>query len=336
MYMKPGIFCFLILSSLSSPAQNPIELGDVHWFRDLSTAQAQSKLRGKPIFILFQEIPGCSTCQRYGSQVLSHPLIVEAIETEFIPLAIHNNKGGEDSRVLKLFNEPAWNNPVVRIVDDQLRNIISRLDGDYSPKGVTSYMIKALQTSKKKVPAYLQLLNTSFTNTTQQLTFGMYCFWEGEKRLGNLEGVTCTQPGFVGGHEVVQVTFDPESISEEKLMAEAQRQECAAQVYTNSVERTIRTGANMNLKPMNGFKVDKEPQYYLMHTEYKYVPMLPIQASRINSAIAYGQDPVVFLSKNQLDLLAHFKSHPKTGDPKAYQNDLVAVWKKNVLQMSRR
>lgn len=328
--MKSSLLIILLSCTYPSLiAQHPIELGDVHWLRDLAKAQALSKQSGKPILILFQEIPGCSTCQRYGSQVLSHPLIVEAIEAEFIPLAIHNNKGGEDGRMLKLFNEPSWNNPVVRIVDAQLKDVLDRLDGDYSPKGMTNYMIKALHTIKKQVPNYLQLLKESFTFNTGQLTFGMYCFWEGEKKLGSLQGVTRTIPGFVNGHEVVQVTFDPEYISPEKLMTEAKKQECANQVYVEASDLTSFSKTNPLLKPITGFRADKEPQYYLMHTEFRYIPMLPIQASRINSAIALRLDPSIYLSRRQSDWLAYVKQYPEKGNPKAYQNDLISEWKKS-------
>jgi Thioredoxin-like len=324
------IVCSIILLNANVIfSQNPVELGNVHWLRDLAKAQAQSKQTGKPIFILFQEIPGCITCQRYGSQVMKHPLIVEAIETEFIPLAIHNNKGGEDGRVLKLFNEPSWNNPVVRIVDASLSNLVDRLDGDYSPKAVLDVMIKALTKIKKPIPDYLQLLKESFSTNTQQITFGMYCFWEGEKQLGKINGVMRTEPGFVQGHEAVQVTFDPDQLSPERLMAEAKKQECASQVFVKPEDISTLSNINPQIKPINSFKADREPQYYLMHTDYKYVPMLPIQASRINSAIAQRQNPDQYLSKGQLTLLAYYKSHPNQGNPKTYQQDLINEWDKN-------
>ena len=55
---------------------NTVELGDVHWLRSFDEAQTRSKKEGKSILILFQEIPGCATCRNYGSDVLTHPLIV--------------------------------------------------------------------------------------------------------------------------------------------------------------------------------------------------------------------------------------------------------------------
>src|SRR6187401_3636489 len=121
--MKFQIMKLVILAVLFpfflAAQNNPIELGDVQWLRSFDEAQAKSKKEGKPILILFQEIPGCETCKNYGSNVLTQPLIVEAIETEFIPLAIHNNKGGHDAEILRRFNEAAWNNPVVHIVDSE-------------------------------------------------------------------------------------------------------------------------------------------------------------------------------------------------------------------------
>ena len=77
-----------IIAAFLTMHQNPVELGDVHWMRNYDEAVAESKRQCKPILILFQEVPGCQTCRQYGSEVLTHPLIVEAIETHFIPLAI--------------------------------------------------------------------------------------------------------------------------------------------------------------------------------------------------------------------------------------------------------
>nr|MCH9660623.1 thioredoxin family protein [Bacteroidota bacterium] len=120
------------------------ELGKISWYRDYDSALQLSKKEGKPILILFQEVPGCATCRNYGHNVLSHPLMTEAIENEFIPLAIFNNKGGKDLKVLKKYKEPTWNNPVVRIVNDKGDNIVKRVAKDYSAKGLYNAMTAAL------------------------------------------------------------------------------------------------------------------------------------------------------------------------------------------------
>jgi len=77
------------------------ELGQVNWQRNYDEAISLSEKENKPIFLFFQEVPGCSTCRNYGHHVMSHPLIVEAIETHFIPTAIFNNKRGKDAKILK-------------------------------------------------------------------------------------------------------------------------------------------------------------------------------------------------------------------------------------------
>jgi len=43
--------------SLSSPS-NPVELGRVKWHRDFDDAAKRARQTGKPILLLFQEVPG--------------------------------------------------------------------------------------------------------------------------------------------------------------------------------------------------------------------------------------------------------------------------------------
>jgi len=120
------------------------ELGKVRWLRDYDVAVKEAKSKNKYIFILFQEVPGCSTCTGYGSKVLSDDKVVKLIHENFVPLCIHNNAGGADKRVLDSFGEAAWNNPVVRIVDHE-RNDIAKVAGDYSAKGTLAAIEKAMK-----------------------------------------------------------------------------------------------------------------------------------------------------------------------------------------------
>lgn len=326
---RSGLHLIVIFSIMSIPlmAQTPIELGEVRWLRDIHQAVSVSKQTGKPILILFQEIPGCMTCQRYGTEVLSHPLIVESMEEDFIPLAIYNNKGGEDGRVLKSFGEPSWNNPVVRIVDAGLKDLVPRLDGNYSPAGVADQMIKALARTKKAVPGFLRLTSDFVAAAgVKQMSFGMYCFWEGEKNLGKLDGVVSTEPGFIQGQEVVRVNFDPSVISPGQLIQEARKQDCARSVL---VENETDFPMNLGIKKSGPYKPDHEPQYYLRHTAWRYVPMLPIQASRLNSLLARSGDPAQVMSPKQMEFFKFYQVNPSKGDPETYRSaDLKMSWKK--------
>lgn len=284
--MKFALLLF-IFPLLISAQSNPVELGDVHWLRSFEEAKTKSKKESKPILILFQEIPGCQTCKSYGSEVLTHPLLVEAIETNFIPLAIHNNKSGQDAEVLKRYNEPAWNNPVVRIVDSNGADLVSRLSGNYSAAGLSTLITTVLIKQKGKAPAYLQLLTdelTALQKGTAKTTYSMYCFWTGEALFGKINGVVKTTAGYQDGKEVVTVEYDPVLISKTALDKIAQNQKCS-----------ITAGGN--------FRPDATPKYYLSNSKYKVIPMTEMQKCRVNSAIAEGQDPGVFLSEKQIGFL---------------------------------
>ena len=108
---------FLLAQERTSPQKQPIQLGKIAWYRDFDQAKTLAEKEGKAIFILFQEVPGCTTCRSYGKNVLSNPALISTIENDFIPLAIFNNKGGKDIKTLDVYKEPTWNNPVVRIVN---------------------------------------------------------------------------------------------------------------------------------------------------------------------------------------------------------------------------
>lgn len=313
---------------------NPVELGKVNWERKLDKGIKLAQSQDKPIFLLFQEVPGCATCRSYGHNVLSHPLIVETIEDLFTPVAIYNNKGGEDAKVLAYFREPSWNNPVVRIIDSDKKDIVQRISGNYTPLGVVQSMIIALKRSGKEVPAYLQLLEQELfakQQGTEKATLSMYCFWTGEKNLGALEGVIETQPGFMNGREVVQVAFDPSLISYEHLVAEAQEAQCASHVYADDAEQKKKAAVvvgKSKVQSLGKFRLDGEPKYYMSKTVYRYLPMTGIQATKANSLIGQGKSPESVLSPRQIDLLAYIRQNLNKKWPEAIGQDLITAWNK--------
>ena len=198
---------------------NPIEIGLVHWGRDLDAALEQSGSSGKPVLVLFQEVPGCAGCRKFGREVLSHPLVVEAIEEEFIPVVVYNNRStGNDAQWLARFNEPAWNYQVIRFLDKNARDLVPRKDGVWSVGGVVSRMIDALQASGRPVPKYLRTVAAvNDRSETSEAAFAMSCFWTGEYRLGGIEGVITTEAGWLDGREVTRVRFDKSQLSLDSL-----------------------------------------------------------------------------------------------------------------------
>ncbi len=332
------IFCICIgIQSSQVTAQNTlqaVELGKVNWLRSLDKGLAIAKKEKKSIFILFQEVPGCSTCQNYGKDVLSHPLIVEAIESLFVPVAIFNNKGGEDAKTLRFFNEPSWNNPVARIVNFQKQDIIPRLGGNYTQLGIVQAIILALEKENRTIPVYLHLLKDELLAQkygTEKATLSMFCFWTGEKTFGKIEGVTATQPGFMGGKEVVEVTFDPSIISYDELLQKAKRSNCANHAYTSTEEQEQSAEnllGNNHTSSRANFSPDKDPKFYLSKTIYKHVPMTELQATKANSLVGDLAEPDVILSPRQLALASYFRNHPNKRYPNAIGEDLVKAWQK--------
>jgi hypothetical protein len=134
----------------------PIEIGLVNWSRDFDGALERSRRDGKPVLVLFQEVPGCSGTQQFGKEVLSHPRIVEAIENEFIPVLIYNNRDGWDAEMLAQYNEPAWNYQVIRFLDSSGNDIIPRKDRIWTLGAVATRLIEALRAAGRNVPLYLQ------------------------------------------------------------------------------------------------------------------------------------------------------------------------------------
>lgn len=290
----------------------PEELGLVHWLRDLDTGKAEAEKTGKPMLILFQEVPGCSNCTRYGNVTLSHPLIVEAIETFFVPVCIYNNKGGKDGEALRTFNEPSWNNPVVRVVGSNYEDIVPRISNFNSPAQLVRGMRSALQSTGQSIPAYVDLLQEELLAREAGLetaTFSMYCFWSGEATFGSIPGVIETEPGFQDGKEVVKVQFNPAIVKKADLETLTQ---------PKGIQVCSRNG---------GFRSDRAPKYYLAQTDYKYVPMTPLQACRANVLVHKNRTPDEILSPRQLSVLEKVRQNPKRKFKNAIgTEDLKKAW----------
>ncbi len=298
-----------LFASRTNPGNQDEELGRVSWYRDYNEAMALSKKQNKPVLILFQEIPGCSTCRNYGHNVVGHPLMAEFIEASFIPLAIHNNKGGNDKIILTQFKEPAWNNPVVRIVDAQGKDLIKRISGNYSKIGLYTAMKTVLESTNKPVPEFAHLLGAELEGkSTDEKYFQMYCFWTGQKHLGNAEGVLAAEPGFMNGAEVVKVTYDTKKMTEASLNSYAKKADCNPARVNNSYRYS-----------------EKDAYFYLKKSNFKYLPLTEVQKTKINSALGSKKSATGFLSPMQLQW---FQKLTNTQTPRKtlYNQNFEKAW----------
>ena len=247
-----AVDCGMNLQSLlGRTTSQPVEVGIVDWLRDLDQALERSRDSRKPVFALFQEVPGCSGCEQFGKDVLSNPVVVAAIEDLFVPLLIHNNTGGRDAEVLAAFGEPAWNFQVVRFLDHNADDIIERRDRVWETGPLVARMVQALQLSGQPVPKYLRLIEQENSDRLGLVHFAQSCFWVGEMEIGQIDGVVATQAAFMGGHEVTSVWFDPEEITLTTLARQAAARGVASIVFTDEAGKAELSGSGHKVKPID-------------------------------------------------------------------------------------
>lgn len=92
----------------------------------------------------------------FGEGPLRLPLLVEAAEELFVPVAIRNNVDGYEGEVRERLGEPAWNNPVVRFLDGEGRDVLPRRDGVWETGALLARMVQALEARERDVPRWLR------------------------------------------------------------------------------------------------------------------------------------------------------------------------------------
>lgn len=74
-----------------------------------------------------------------------------------MPACIYNN-AKDEAALLKSFKEPSWNNPVVRVMTAKRKDLVPRVNNDWTLAGLAQAMVGALDAAKRPVPPYLALL----------------------------------------------------------------------------------------------------------------------------------------------------------------------------------
>lgn len=302
------LFCSGTGQLSGAPAQNnPVEVGDVHWVRDYDGALQASRRSGKPIFLFFQEVPGCIGCQNFGQQVMTHPLLVEAVEDEFIPVLVYNNRlTGLDAELLKRFDEPSWNYQVIRFIDADQRDLIPRRDRVWDIGGVAVRMAAALEAVGRPVPYYLRALAIEHdTSNLKTAVFSMYCFWTGEYQLGSIDGVVSTEAGFYRGSEVTRVTYHRQLLDLERLIEKAAARKCAQSVYTDRTTVTAESRLKVNRFDPGGYRrappSDQKKQLQRWLADHADLRLTQLQLTKLNALMPDDPESAfTWLSPRQL------------------------------------
>ncbi len=250
----------------------------------------------------------------FGQGPLSQPLLVEVLEDEFVPVLVYNNQAGRDAELLAKYDEPAWNNPVLRFLDVRGVDVLPRKDGVWSTAAVAARLVEALAAAKRPAPAYLKNLASELGAKRQRALFTMYCFWEGEAAFGALEGVLSTSAVFAGAagqpeQEGVDLTYDPSIVSYEQLLATWQTLQCANTAFTFDREQLATARAKVGEKVGEKAQpaparvtptppADRKHALRLDPGLWK-LPMTPLQQARVNAALTRNGDPLAALSPRQ-------------------------------------
>jgi hypothetical protein len=285
------------------------ELGDVAWLRDYDRALAVAAENGKPVLLLFQEVPGCSTCVRFGQDVLTHPLMVELIADRFVPVAIFNNRSGADAEILRRYGEPSWNNPVARFLGPNGAELTPKLADRYDALGLYEKITAVLDKLGEDVPGYFRLLGRDLLveyGLSKTVTYSTPCFWSGETSLAQHPAVITTDAGWVNGEEAVQVHFDPRETSRSDL-----------DVYAGA--------EGFDPVESGHFGLDPEPQFYLRKNAARHLPLTPAQRTRINLAVPYHTPLADLLSPQQCAWLAEPQLQA-AGGRDVYRQDIRQSW----------
>jgi len=248
--------------------------------------------------------------------------LVDLIESAFVPLCIYNNHKGTDAVVLARYDEPSWNNPVVRFFAADRRELLARKDGVWSLPGITTRTQDALEAGKVEVPAWFGHFERELdARGVEKAVFAMHCFWEGERRLGALPGVLTTHAGWLDGAEVVEIAFDPKVLSFGTLLEEARKVRCLQRVFarTEAQSRTAQGIEGVSVVTTQEKVRDaktSDRHYYLRRTPYTHLALTPGQATRLNAALGMNQPVDGLLSPRQQKHLAQIRAH-LAKDPKA-------------------
>ena len=261
------------------------------WGDDLEAVLALSAESCCPVLVLYRgpdRGPG-------AGGLSAQPLMAEAVEDLFVPLVLPADRAedGVDARVF----------------DAEGRDLVPPAAVVETPGELALMMVGALEAGEGQAPEWLRLVAAeNGAGERRMLSLAMFCYWEGEAKLGDLMGVLATRSGMMGDDEVVEVVYDPEVLGFETLVESARKMDCASAVYAHTAEDLVlaRELVGDAAKPAPDrarMVADDQVKYALKRTPMARLPLTPLQATRINADIRLGPDPRRWLSPRQLKLL---------------------------------
>ena len=189
----------------------------------------------------------------------------------------------------------------------QGKDLIPRKDKVWTTGPLVERMILALQSSGRKVPAYLSLAESEHSSRLMTAAFEMFCFWTGEMKLGRIEGVVTTEAGFIKGREVTRLRYDPSTISLAMLAAEALKADCARTVYLPPSDGKSLADSPLTVKALGSFRPapDSDQKKQLAGIRLSELRLTPAQLTKLNAWMPVDRARALsFLSPAQRSRLA--------------------------------
>ncbi len=285
-------------AELGLPDTYPLVVGDepwgpdlAVWETDLDAALALSADNGRPVMALYLE---AGTASGAGG-LTAQPLIAEAAEDLFIPVLLPS--------------DPAHGEAGLRFVDATGHDLVPPIPVPDGPGTLALGMMRALEAGQGKVPEWFRLAAAeNGAEERRMLTLAMFCYWEGEAKLGNLDGVLATRSGMMEFDEVVEVIYDPAQLDFEQLVGSARQLDCASAVYAHTAADLVRArelvgDAALPAPDRAGLVEEKQVKYALKRTSMARLPITPLQQTRINADIRLEANPRLRLSPRQVEML---------------------------------
>jgi hypothetical protein len=274
------------------------ELGSMQFhFVLFHNALKESSTTCRPVLLVQAEIPGDADA---GSEIFSHPLIVEAADSLFTTVF---NKDENYSCSASRSASGKSRRTRVGFFDDSGNEIIQSLCADMLTRaGIAEAMIATLESCQQPVPKYLRLLYDEERGRIKpgpvglpvpcyhRAVFGMDDSTLGEVEFAGLEGVISTRAGFLTGQKIVEVIYDAGRLSFSSVIHYALKRKVGDIIYHQTNDERIAALMEIQrvkesskvIEFLGTIQLDKDPKRALRKSPLRFVPLTYLQATRAN------------------------------------------------------
>lgn len=287
-------------------------------------ALEESRYTDKPVLLLFQATQGAPDAVAMGESVLSHPLLIEAIESLFIPVFVDvAGVSPDDVQLLARYHENCHRGTVIRIVNSKGHDLAVKLEGSRCSVGnIAKAMREALDRKTLQVPKYLKLLeeehlalvdvpSKTVRTTARVVVVTTKATKKAEIGFAELSGVIAVECGKISGTRAVKVTYNPDVIDCKAVFLHAIFHVFVESVYWTDMDQMVSLQSQVlkvdnppSLEQLGStpFSRGKDPKHFLRTTLLRYVPLTALQALQANLAISKNQHELLddLLSPRQL------------------------------------